>query len=354
MRPPSGYFFEDYVVGQHFVHAIPRTLTTGDTALYQALTGSRNPLHCSEPFAQSMGYPTMPVDDLLVFHIAFGKTVPDVSYNAVANLGYAECRFVQPVYVGDTLHATSDVIGLKGNSNGTTGVVYVRSNCFNQRNELVLTWVRWVMVHRRKAVAPDAIAPAAGQRDFQSTPERSLVGANTTFSASNHDISVATGSSKFWDDYVVNDGASTKTIAHPAGITIDETDHTLATKLYQNTARVHFDLHHMAGSRFGRRLIYGGQIISIARALSFDGLENALTIAAINGGSHLNPTFASDTIYATSTPLASWPINEYVGALQIELAAYKNIDANSTAFASAPPDSKVLSMDLTLLIPRRR
>jgi 2-methylfumaryl-CoA hydratase len=181
-----------------------------------------------------------------------------------------------------------------------------------------------------------------------------LTGAKTTFAATRHDVSDATGSDKFWDDYVVNKGSPPKAIAHPAGITIDETDHTLATKLYQNTARVHFDLHHMAASRFGKRLIYGGQIISIARALSFDGLENALTIAAINGGSHLNPTFAGDTIYAASTPLATWTVNEHVGALQIELAAYKNIDPSSTAFASAPPDSKVLSMDLTLLLPRRR
>jgi 2-methylfumaryl-CoA hydratase len=354
MRPSSGYFFEDYTVGQHFVHAIPRTITHGDTALYQALTGSRNPLHCSEPFAQLLGYPTTPVDDLLVFHIAFGKTVPDVSYNAVANLGYAECRFVQPVYVGDTLRAESEVVGLKGNSNGKTGVVYVRSNCYNQRDEVVLTWVRWVMVHRRKAVTPDAIAPTEGRLEFQSTPEHNLTGTKTTFAASSHDISDATGSEKFWDDFVVNKGSPPKAIAHPAGITIDETDHTLATKLYQNTARVHFDLHHMAASRFGKRLIYGGQIVSIARALSFDGLENALTIAAINGGSHLNPTFAGDTIYAASTPLGTWPVNDHVGALQIELAAYKNIDPSSTAFASAPPDSKVLSMDLTLLLPRRR
>jgi 2-methylfumaryl-CoA hydratase len=354
MRPPSGYFFEDYAVGQNFVHAIPRTITHGDTALYQALTGSRNPLHCSEPFAQALGHPTTPVDDLLVFHIAFGKTVPDVSYNAVANLAYAECRFVHPVYVGDTLRATSAVIGLKANSNGKTGVVYVRSNCFNQRDEMVLTWVRWVMVHRRKSVATDSITPATGQLEFQPTPERDLVGTHATCAASGDDISAATGSKKFWEDFVTPSDTQPKAIAHPAGITIDETDHTLATKLYQNTARVHFDLHYMAGSRFGRRLIYGGQIISIARALSFDGLENALSIAAINGGSHLNPTFAGDTVYATSTPLSTWPINEQVGALQIELAAYKSVDPNSTAFASASPDSKVLSMDLTVLLPRRR
>ena len=136
-RPLAGYFFEDYRLGKKFVHAMPRTITQGDVALYQALTGSRLTLHCSEPFAQSLGYPSMPVDDLLVFHIAFGKTVPDISYNAVANLGYADCRFLQPVFIGDTLRTETEIIGLKANSNGKTGVVYVRSNCFNQRSEMV-------------------------------------------------------------------------------------------------------------------------------------------------------------------------------------------------------------------------
>ena len=77
-------------MGQAFVHPTPRTITQGDVALYLGLTGSRNPLHCSQPYAMSLGYPSMPVDDLLVFHIAFGKTVHDISYNAVANLGYAD------------------------------------------------------------------------------------------------------------------------------------------------------------------------------------------------------------------------------------------------------------------------
>ena len=83
----AGRFFEDFVLGEVILHATPRTITAGDAALYIALTGSRNPLHCSEPFAQSLGYKTTPIDNLLAFHIAFGKTVPDISVNAVANLG---------------------------------------------------------------------------------------------------------------------------------------------------------------------------------------------------------------------------------------------------------------------------
>ena len=104
-------------------------------------------------FAYAIGYPRSPVDDLLVFHIVFGKTVPDISLNAVANLGYADCRFLHAVYPGDTLTATSQVIGLKENSSRKTGVVYVRSTGFKQDGAKVLEYVRWVMVRKRDEAA---------------------------------------------------------------------------------------------------------------------------------------------------------------------------------------------------------
>ena len=363
-RPLAGYFFEHYRVGQKFHHATPRTITQGDVALYQALTGSRLPLHCSEPFAQSLGYPSMPVDDLLVFHIAFGKTVADISYNAVANLGYADCRFLKPVFIGDTLRTETQILGLKENSSGKTGVVYVRSNCFNQRNEMVLTWIRWVMVHRAQATdSPARGASGVIDAPSQVAPEAIVF---PKFLKRSAEIPAATGSARFWEDLAATstEGLASplptnltpsqfQPIKHPAGMTIDETDHTLATKLYQNTARVHFDLHHMKNSRFGRRLVYGGHVISICRALSYDGLENALSIAAINGGSHDNPTFAGDTLYAVSVPVMKWPLNKTIGALRLHLYGYKNVDPNSDAFATAPEELKVLSLDYTVLMPRR-
>src|SRR5512145_2615505 len=123
----AGNFFEDFRLGQVLRHATPRTVTAGDVALYNGLFGPRFAVQSSDAFAKAIGYPRAPVDDLLVFHIVFGKTVPDVSLNAVANLGYAGCCFLAPVYPGDTLSAASEVIGLKENSNKESGVVYVRS-----------------------------------------------------------------------------------------------------------------------------------------------------------------------------------------------------------------------------------
>ena len=108
-----GHYFEDFYLGMALPHATPLTLSTGDISLYRALTGSRHALYSAATFAQAQGYAQLPVDPLLAFHTVFGKTVPDISLNAVANLGYAEGQFLQPVYPGDTLRAVSEVIGLK-------------------------------------------------------------------------------------------------------------------------------------------------------------------------------------------------------------------------------------------------
>src|SRR6195256_6863350 len=135
-KTSAGNFFEDFRIGQLIKHATPRTITVGDVALYNGLFGPRFVVQSSDAFARAIGYPRAPVDDLLVFHVVFGKTVPDVSLNAVANLGYADCRFLKAVYPGDTLNASSEVIGLKENSNKKTGIVYVRSRGFNQHGEV--------------------------------------------------------------------------------------------------------------------------------------------------------------------------------------------------------------------------
>src|SRR6266436_8131069 len=149
-----GNYFEDFRLGQVITHATPRTVTAGDVSLYTALYGSRFAVQSSDHFARAIGYPNAPVDDLLVFHLVFGKTVPDVSLNAVANLGYANCRFLAPVYPGDTITAVSEVIGLKENSNRKTGIVFVRTTGCKPDGSKVLEYVRWVMVRKRDEAAP--------------------------------------------------------------------------------------------------------------------------------------------------------------------------------------------------------
>ncbi|MEM8759583.1 MAG: MaoC family dehydratase [Pseudomonadota bacterium] len=340
----GGYFFEDYAVGMRLVHATPRTLTDGDRALYTALYPSRFALSSADSFAERCGLPRSPMDDLAVFHTVFGKTVPDISLNAVANLGYAEGRFLAPVYAGDTLASTSEVIGLKETSSGKTGIVWVRTEGRNQRDEAVLSYVRWVMVKKRDAAnpAPEAVTPTladAVSADALSVP------AGLQFR--DYDKAAA-GSPHVWADY-----APGERIDHVDGVVIEEAEHMMATRLWQNTARVHFDPAARGGAP---RLVYGGHIISLARGLSFNGLANAQRIAAINGGSHAAPCFAGDTVYAWSEVLDRAETAEpSVGALRLRLVAVKNRDASD--FPLRGDDGRyaegvVLDLDYWALIPR--
>ena len=346
-------FFEDFTLNEVIQHATPRTITAGDCSIYIALYGSRNPLNCSEPFAQSLGYKTTPVDDLLAFHIAFGKTVPDISVNAVANLGYADVRFIQPVFVGDTLATSSQVIGLKQNSNGKSGVVWVRSTAVNQHNQPVLSWVRWVMVHKGElhknnlnSPAPEATIPQLPV--FVAAENLSLP---NYLCAKNFDSTIS-GGQHFWEDYQIGER-----INHAAGLTINDSDHSLATHLYQNNARLHFDDFLMKNSNYGKRLVYGGVAISMCRSLSFEGLENAISILAINAGTHANPTFAGDTIYCATEVLDNWQLpNSDFGALRLRMVGIKNMSpADLTEFKTDKGyhPNVVLDLDYTVLIPRK-
>lgn len=308
-----GRFFEDYTVGQTIRHAVPRTVAEGERALYHALYPARHALYSSDEFAITCGLDGSPLDDLLAFHTVFGKTVPDVSLNAVANLGYAQGRWLRPVWPGDTLRAESQVIGLRQNSNGQSGVVWVRTQGLNQVDEVVLDYVRWVMVRKRdpQSPAPEAVVPDLAD---SVDPADLIVPEGLSFAEYDFDLA---GEPHRWGDYAVGE-----VIDHVDAVTIEEAEHMLATRLWQNTAKVHFDATHRPD---GRRLIYGGHVISLARALSFNGLANAQMIVALNAGAHANPCFAGDTVRAWSQVLDRAPTDAPgVGAIRLRLVATRN------------------------------
>jgi 2-methylfumaryl-CoA hydratase len=337
-----GNFFEDFTLGQVIQHATPRTVTEGDRAVYGSLYPTRFAVPSSAAFAASVGLAAHPVEELIAFHIAFGKTVPDVSLNAVANLGYAELRFHQPVVPGDTLSTSSEVIGLKENSNGKSGVVYVRSTAVNQRGDVALEWARWVMVHKRdhEAPAPETVIP-----ELASVVDPTDLVIPDGLDFSSYDFAAA-GEPHRWDDYAVGEQ-----IDHVDGVTLTDSEHQQATRLWQNTAKVHFNVEARPD---GNRLIYGGHIISMARALSYNGLANAQFIAGINAGAHTSPAFAGDTVYAWSEVLDKAEISDSIGALRLRLVATKGRDESMTLKGE---DGKyaagvLLDLDYWALIPR--
>lgn len=338
-----GNFFEDFELGQVIQHATPRTITEGDRAVYGALYPTRFAIPSSAAFAAASGLAPAPVEELIGFHIAFGKTVPDVSLNAVANLGYAELRFHRPLVPGDTLSTSSEVIGLKENSNGKTGVVYVRSTAVDQDGAVAIDWARWVMVNKRDHAAP---APETVVPDLAKVvdPSDLLIPAGLDFTS--YDFAAA-GEAHRFDDYEVGEK-----IDHVDGVTLSDAEHMMATRLWQNTAKVHFNTEVRPD---GQRLIYGGHVISMARALSFNGLANAQLISAINGGAHTSPAFAGTTVYAWSEVLDKAETSAPgVGALRLRLVATSGRDESMTLRGE---DGKyapgvLLDLDLWALCPR--
>jgi 2-methylfumaryl-CoA hydratase len=343
-----GNFFEDFRLGQRIVHATPRTVTEGDVALYIALYGTRFATNSSTEFAQALGFRRAPIDDLLAFHMVFGKTVADISLNAIANLGYASGRFGVPLYPGDTVSSSSTVTGLKQNKDGKTGVVYVRSIGVNQHDEMVVDYCRWVMVRKKNATAaaPETVVP-----QLPDVVPASGLSVPAALDVRRYDRALA-GSEHLWEDYEAGER-----IDHVDGMTIEESDHMLATRLYQNTAKVHFNQHAEKDGRFGRRIIYGGHVISLARSLSFNGLANAFKLVAINGGRHVAPTFAGDTIYAWTQVLERIDVDRAdLGALRLRTVAAKDRGCGDFPLkddAGNYDSAIVLDFDYTVLMPRR-
>jgi 2-methylfumaryl-CoA hydratase len=311
----TGRFFEDFALGQRLDHPTPRTLGEGDAALHLALTGGRHAQHVSGPFARQLGLPRAPLDELLVFHTVLAKSVPDVSQNAIANLGYAECRFEDFVYPGETLIARSEVIGRKQTSKGDAGIVWVRTEGLTFEKRPVLDYVRWVMVRKRDPAgpAPEPVVPTLADHV---PAERLLV--PQVLRPRRFDRTLA-GARAVFEDYEIGER-----IDHRDGMTVEEAEHRMATRLYQNTARVHLDAHEQRSGRFGRCIVFGGHVISIARALSFNGLEAVLRIAAINGGRHVSPCFAGDTVYAWSEVLDRVELRADLGVLRLRLVATRD------------------------------
>ena len=346
-KTDPGWFFEDFRLGETLRHATPRTLTAGDQSLYTALYGGRHALYSSADFARACGLDPAPLDPLLVFHTVFGKTVPDISLNAVANLGYAEGRFLRPVAAGETLSASSEVIGLKETSNRKSGVIYVRTTGVDRDGAPVLSYVRWVLVRRRDEAAPGPPEHVPTTAAFVA-PEDLAIPTSLDFSDYNF---AAAGSSHAYEDYAVGER-----IDHVDGMAVEEAEAQMATRLYQNTAKVHFNQWERTKDPSGRRLIYGGVVISTARALSYNGLGNTGMMLGINAGRHVNPFFAGRTIFAWSEVLAKAELTKSVGALRLRLVATKDLpctDFPDKDEAGAYPPEVILDFDYWAAVPKR-
>ncbi len=313
----QGNFFEDFTLNQAIPGSGPRTITEGDVALYIALTGDRTAAFCG---------PARLVHPLVTFHTVFGQTVRTISLNARANLGYAELRFGAPVAVGDTLRAEMRITGLKENSSRTTGVVYVETIGRNQRDEIVLSYARWVMVKKR-GEAPTAWLDAPVVPALAAHVDATQIDVSGALAA----LAAAGRGCLPWERYEVGER-----ILHHDGVLVNPSEHMAFTRLFQNSAKVHFDPL-ITG---GKPLVYGGVVISHGYAASLNGLDDRLGLGAINAGQHANPVYAGDTLYACTDVIARAETSDpRVGALRLRLLVTKDVNpAQVEGFAAEIDD----------------
>lgn len=142
-----GRCLEEFEVGAVYKHWPGRTITEYDDTLFSMLTMNHNPLHIDAYYAESTQFKQRLVVGPLIFSIALGMSVPDVSGKAIANLEFENVKHLAPTFHGDTIYAETRVLDKRlSSSRPDRGVVTVETIAYNQRGENVLSFKRRVMV----------------------------------------------------------------------------------------------------------------------------------------------------------------------------------------------------------------
>ena len=151
MQPsPIGHYYEDFIVGEVIRHALSKTIFESDNNLFSLLTMNNHPVHTNIDYASKNQHGQILVVGTLVFSLAVGITVPDISGKAIANLGYEDVKHLAPTFINDTIYVRSTILEKReSKSKLDRGIIYVESVAYNQRGEDVLSFRRHVLIKKR-------------------------------------------------------------------------------------------------------------------------------------------------------------------------------------------------------------
>ena len=145
-----GLYFEDFVVGEEIQHALSKTIFESDNNFFSLLTMNHHPVHTNVDYATHNQHGQILVVGTLVFSLAVGITVPDISGKAIANLGYEDVKHLNPVFLNDTIYVRTKILDKRASkTKHDRGIIYVESIAYNQRGEDVLLFRRHVLVKKR-------------------------------------------------------------------------------------------------------------------------------------------------------------------------------------------------------------
>lgn len=146
----EGRYYEDFDVGDVYVHALGRTITQNDNIWFTLLTQNTAPLHFDQHYAAQTEFHKPLVNSCLTIALVTGQSVADVSQNVFANLGWDEVRLPHPVYEGDTIYSRSEVLDKRDSrSRPDVGIVTVRTEGFKQDGTVVISFRRTLLAYRR-------------------------------------------------------------------------------------------------------------------------------------------------------------------------------------------------------------
>ncbi|UGS39140.1 MaoC family dehydratase [Capillimicrobium parvum] len=156
-HPPApkawrGRFYEDFDIGDVYPSRLGRTITETDNIWFTCLTLNTNQVHFNDEYAKGTPFGKPLVNSTLTLSVVTGLTVPDTSENATANLSWTDINLPNPVYVGDTLWAETEITAKReSKSRPNVGIVSVRTRGINQRREVVIEFRRTFMTYKRDA-----------------------------------------------------------------------------------------------------------------------------------------------------------------------------------------------------------
>lgn len=147
-----GLYYEDFIVGDEIKHSLSKTIFESDNNFFSLLTMNHHPVHTNIDYAANNQHGRILVVGTLVFSLAVGITVPDISGKAIANLGYEDVKHLNPVFINDTIYVRTKVLSKRESSTkNDRGIIYVESVAYNQNGIDVLSFRRNVLVKKKNS-----------------------------------------------------------------------------------------------------------------------------------------------------------------------------------------------------------
>jgi 2-methylfumaryl-CoA hydratase len=342
--PKYGRLLEDFEVGAVYAHPWEVTVDAGTVALFQASFLDATPTYASARYAWDLGLRDRPMPPLLLLNLGLSFSVHDVSEQAIAHLAYIDVRFPEAAYAGDTLVATSRVMGVKPSSSGDKGVVHVRTSLTKLGGSTVCVFERKALVRAGRSVARSEPVPVERRVSQPPEPSRLPPELRETVRVPPR----AGGFAGFASDFAAGD-----VIFHDTGKTVGESEHMQLTALCRNTHPLHFDevycrgghasgtdpqrVPETVGASFAKtRVVYGGLVFAWVAALaSRDTTGNVLWDMGFDQGAHPAGVLAGDTLFAASKVLGVQPHDPSTSRVTFRLIGTKNRKPADLARAGA-------------------